>query len=161
VVAPAGTVLRVRLSQALDARRSRPGDRFTGQLESPVIAEGAEILPKGTVVYGHVVESHSPRPEEGRPVLSVTLDSCERNGRMVALTTSAVVRSNHRTLGYHRAIPGGSPEPGAMTGAGVVFTGAESGAGAGAISAAGTGGRNVSLPAEGIVSFTLRGPLAG
>jgi len=33
VVAPAGTVLRVRLNQALETGRSRPGDRSSGWVD--------------------------------------------------------------------------------------------------------------------------------
>jgi hypothetical protein len=46
VVAPAGTVLRVRLSQTLETGRRRPGDRVSGLLDSG----SAVILPKRTMV---------------------------------------------------------------------------------------------------------------
>src|ERR1700692_3241971 len=58
VVAPAGTVLRVRLNQALDTERSRPGDRFTGVLDSPLQVEGWADVPQGTEVQGHVIDAH-------------------------------------------------------------------------------------------------------
>src|SRR5580693_8985087 len=74
VVAPAGTVLRVRMNQALDAGHSRPGDRFEAVLDAPVTVGTVEILPKGTPVMGHVVAA-------GRSVkglrLALVLDSCE------------------------------------------------------------------------------------
>src|SRR6266404_7181708 len=57
VVAPAGTVLRVRLAQTLDTGSSRPGDRFGGVLDTPVMSGSIEILPKGTPVEGHVVDA--------------------------------------------------------------------------------------------------------
>ena len=38
VVAPAGTVLRVRLNQTLESGRSRPGDRFSGVLDTAVMS---------------------------------------------------------------------------------------------------------------------------
>src|SRR5258706_4190192 len=57
VVAPAGTVLRVRLNQMLDTGSSRPGDRFTGALDASVMSGGVEILAKGTIVKGHVLEA--------------------------------------------------------------------------------------------------------
>jgi len=97
VVAPAGTVLRVRLGETLDSRRSRPGDRFTGTLESPVMAGTMEILPKGTIVEGHVLIACAPE-EGGEAWLSVTLDSYERGGRRVALATSSVARIAHPDL---------------------------------------------------------------
>lgn len=87
VVAPAGTVLRVRLKQTLETGRSRPGDRFSGTLESGVVAGSLEILPKGTKVEGHIepAEGHN-----GHPVLALTLDGYEREGRWYALSTRIV-----------------------------------------------------------------------
>ncbi|HLH40788.1 MAG TPA: hypothetical protein VKX39_16680 [Bryobacteraceae bacterium] len=94
VVAPAGTVLRVRLGETLDCSRSRPGDRFTGTLESPVMAGTMEVLPKGTVVEGHVLSARES-DEGGEAWLAVTLDSCERDGRRVPLETSPLARIAH------------------------------------------------------------------
>jgi hypothetical protein len=94
VVAPAGTVLRVRLSETLDSRRSRPGDRFTGMLDSPVMAGTMEVLPKGTVVKGHVLMARASGTE-GEARLVVTLDGYERGGRQYALETSSVSRIAH------------------------------------------------------------------
>jgi hypothetical protein len=101
VVAPAGTVLRVRLGKALDSGRSRPGDRFTGVLDSPVMAGSMEILPKGTVVEGHVLSVRGPG-KDGEAWLAVTLDSCERDGRRRELATSPVERIAH--LGLNKGI---------------------------------------------------------
>jgi hypothetical protein len=89
VVAPAGTVLRVRMNQALDAGHSRPGDRFEGVLDAPVMAGTVEILAKGTPVIGHVLTAG--RTADGLE-LALTLDSCELPGREIALSTSAVTR---------------------------------------------------------------------
>jgi hypothetical protein len=94
MVAPAGSVLRVRLDQDLDSRRSRPGDRFTGTLDSPLNLYGTQILSKGTVVTGHVLMAHpwEQSRDAGRAVLSLTLDSCRRGGREFGLSVSAVTR---------------------------------------------------------------------
>src|SRR5438309_7046438 len=84
VVAPAGTVLRVRLNQALDTKRSRPGDRFEGALDSPVVAGGREVLPKGMMVEGHVLDTG---PRDGRVVLALALDRGQLDGRSFALSS--------------------------------------------------------------------------
>jgi len=52
-----------------------------------VVAGSLEILPKGTKVEGHI------EPAEGRnghPVLALTLDGYEREGRWYALSTRIV-----------------------------------------------------------------------
>jgi hypothetical protein len=94
MVAPAGSVLRVRLDQDLDSRRSRPADRFTGTMDSPLNLYGTEILSKGTVVTGHVLMAHAwgPNRDAGRAVLSITLDSCRRDGKEFGVSVSAVTR---------------------------------------------------------------------
>lgn len=86
MVAPAGTVLRVRLSQTLETGRSRPGDRFGGTLDAPVMAGPLEILPKGTKVEGHI------EPGQG---LALSLDCYEREGAWYAVSTSVVSRTGN------------------------------------------------------------------
>jgi hypothetical protein len=85
VVAPAGTVLRVRLDQTLETGRSRPGDRFSGTLDVPVMSGRTEVLPKGTRVEGHI--------ETARAALALTLDSFELEGQRYALSTNIVSRT--------------------------------------------------------------------
>jgi len=165
VVAPAGSVLRVRLDQTLDTERSRPGDRFSGVLDTPLMADGKEVLSKGTIVDGHVLSAHASGRLKGRAVLSLTLDSCELNGSAVPVSTTTVVRVSGRHRKRNWTLIGGGSGAGALTGglvAGPVglAIGAGSGAAAGVVGAAVTGKKQVSLPAETAVGFTLKGPLA-
>ena len=165
VVAPAGSVLRVRLDQALDTKRSRPGDRFTGVLDSPVNADGNEILPKGTIVEGHVLSAHPSGRLKGRAVLSLTLDTCEVAGKKVVISTDPVARVSGRHRARNWTLIGGGSGAGALIGGLVAgpagaLIGAGSGAAAGTAGAAITGKKEVSMPAESVVGFTLRMPLA-
>jgi len=91
-IAPAGTVLRVKMSQALDADQSRPGDRFEGVLDAPVMVGEVEVLVKGTPVFGHVVAAGRSE-SSGRVILALTLDGCELPGREIAIATSSVTRA--------------------------------------------------------------------
>ena len=133
VVAPAGTVLRVRMSQALDAGHSRPGDRFEGVLDAPVMAGTVEILAKGTPVMGHVVSSGQ---SGNGVVLGLTLDSCELPGREIAVSTSAVIRASG---GRRAGLGGGLSRVGWKLAA--------------------DGEQRVSVAAESIMGFTLTGTL--
>ncbi len=90
VVAPAGTVLRVRLNDALDTERSRPGDRFVGALDSPVAAGGREVLPKGTAVEGHIADTGF---RNGRVMLALALDRYQLDGRSFPLSSIPVTRT--------------------------------------------------------------------
>ncbi len=94
VVAPAGTVLRVRLDQALDSGRSRPGDRFSAVLDARLIVGDIEILQKGTILEGHVQTARSAGATGQGAELALTLDSFERNGKRYALQTDPVIRTN-------------------------------------------------------------------
>lgn len=135
MVVPAGTVLRVRLNQTLDSGRNRAGDRFTGVLDTPVMAGTMELLPKGTVVEGHVLcawDSGRVRGSAGNgedAMLELTLDFCEHDGRRVALTTSPVARTARVS----------SNQPGSNIGRREA---------------------RISVPAESIMGFTLTSTLA-
>jgi hypothetical protein len=92
VVAPAGTVLRVRLNQTLETGRSRPGDRFSGVLDTAVLCGQQEILPKGTPVEGRVVTAAGASRGAAEAVLAVTIDSFEMNGRRFPVSANVVTR---------------------------------------------------------------------
>jgi hypothetical protein len=138
-VAPAGTVLRVRLAQTLDTGNSRPGDRFGGVLDTPVMSGSTEVLPKGTPVEGHVVDVQA----SDRGVLAVTLDSCELDGRRVAVETHTVTRTSGAHNKRNWTLVGGNAS--AVTEA---------------TAAKGSGNRHLIVPAETIVGFTLKSTLS-
>lgn len=144
VVAPAGTVLRVRLNRALSTERSRPGDRFDGVLDSAVSSDVKEILPKGTKVEGHVVATREP----GQSVLSVTLDWFECNGERRPLLTTVVTRTESR------------PQPRESVMLQELNTDSlEPAVGAGSVrESAGEG--SIVIPAQSIVGFTLKEQIA-
>ena len=132
VVAPAGTVLRVRLDQTLASGRSRPGDRFIGTLDSPVTAGEKVIFPKGAIVEGHVSQMRSGSRAVGQAAeLALALDSCERGGAALAVDADTVTR-----IGAPHLNTGNNQED-----------------------ATSRGFEPVSLPADSIVGFTLRKPL--
>ena len=144
VVAPAGTVLRVRLNDALSSERSRPGDRFVATLDTAITAGTEEVLPRGASVEGHVLATR----EQGRTVLSLTLDSVERDGRRYPLATAVVTRTGARferreSVALH-ALTNDGQDLGIDAGSGVVTS----------------TGRHVVMPAESIVGFTLQHSLA-
>lgn len=156
VAVPAGTVLRVRLKQALDTENNRPGDRFSGVLEAAVSCAGVEILQKGTVVEGHVLGGQEPDPLKGRAVLALTLDSYERNGQKLALETNSIRRisDGHRRRNW--TLTDGGSDGEASVGSAGTLTGAGSGASARPIA---NGRKRVFLPPETILGFTLKSTL--
>jgi hypothetical protein len=164
-IIPAGTHIRVRLGQTLDSKRSRPGDRFVAYLADPVVSGGRVIVPRGTEFEGRVVEARRGSRLKGRAYLGVRLDSFRLHGRTYQIATAADIRASSSHKKRNVEIIGGSAGTGATVGAvaggGI---GAAVGAGAGAfVGTAGafiTGRKDVKLPVETPLVFSLRGAVA-
>lgn len=164
MVAPAGTVLRLRLDQALDTRRNFAGDRFAASLREPVIVQGRTVIPRGTVFHGRVVEAKPSGRLHGRGDLGIKLDSFVLDGRTHRIATA---EHSWTTRGHKKrnlVLIGGGAGTGALIG-GLAAGGpwalaaAGIGAGAGTAGAALTGKRNVHLAAETPLTFVLRAPV--
>ena len=75
VILPAGSVLHVRLGTTLTSKTNKPGDPFTGMVDKPVIANGKEIVPEGSLVEGHVVFIKPSKRIKGRAEMRIVLDN--------------------------------------------------------------------------------------
>jgi hypothetical protein len=161
---PVGTRLQLRLNEALDTAGNRAGDHFTATLDSSVQVDNKEVIPAGTQFEGRVTEAKPSGRLEGRGYLVVSLNSFEMNGE-----TYQVDASSHRWYtGSHKkrnwVLIGGGSGLGALVGglAGGgkgLLIGGPVGIAAGTVGAALTGRKNVYLPAETPITFSLREPL--
>jgi hypothetical protein len=163
-VIPSGTLLRVRVDQALSTRRNRRGDRFTATLMEPVAVNGQDVLPSGTRLAGRVLVAAPSGRLKGRARLILALDSFERDGHRYAIETTAASRVSRNHKKRNLAVIGGSAGTGATVGAIAgggpgALIGAGAGAVAGTVGAAVTGRKQVSIPAETVVRFTLGAPV--
>ncbi len=164
VTIPAGTAIRVRLDQALDTKHNRPGDRFPATLASPISLGDHIVVPKGTRFEGHVTEAKASGRLRGRGYLGVTLDSFVLNGTRYEIDTTSTNRVSKNHKKRNLALIGGGTGVGAgigaLAGGGIgALIGAGAGAAAGTTGAIITGKRNVSIPAETLVIFSLRAPV--
>jgi hypothetical protein len=164
VTLPAGTRVRVRLQEALDTRRSRAGDRFTAVLDEPLVSGDRVIVPTGTEFAGHIVRSKPSGRFKGRAVLAVQLDSFTENGQTYPIrsTSSARASAGHKrhALAWIGGGSGGGAAIGALAGGGAgALIGAGAGAVGGTVASAITGKRQVHLPAEYELRFTLSEPV--
>ena len=160
---PAGTRFRVRLSQALDTKYCRAGQAFTAVLDEPIVLGDRVIVRRGAWVRGHITESKPSGRLKGRAVLAITLDSVRVDGTAYAIATNPDARVSRSHKRRNLAIIGGGAGTGAAigaaTGGGVgAAIGAGVGAGAGTVGAVFTGRKQVVLPAETELMFSLRRP---
>jgi hypothetical protein len=164
IVVPAGTVLTIRTEQALSSKTSQAGQTFLATLAQPVSVEGRRALPTGATVRGKVVTAKAKGKIKGEGELSLTLSSISVADHTYEIQTtplsSTVKGKGKRTA----ATTGGGAAGGALIGglagggkgAGI---GALVGAGAGFIGGAVTGNKQIEIPAESALSFTLAEPL--
>lgn len=158
---PARTRFRVRLAEGLDTKTSRSGDRFVAYLEEPIVSGDWVVVPKGTAFEGRVIEAKQSGRLKGRAYLGVTLDSFQLHGSTYMIATGPDIRASSRHRKRNLAIIGGTAGSGAAIGAvaggGVgALIGAGAGAAAGTTGAFITGKKNVRLPVESTLVFSLR-----
>ncbi len=164
VVIPAGTVLTVRLGQAVGSKISNNGDTFPATLAEPVVAGGRTVIPADAEAEGTVVQAAPLGRFKGGAVLRVALTSVTVNGTPRQVQTAAVSQSVKGKGKRSAVLIGGGAGLGALIGGlagggkGAAI-GAIAGAGAGTAGTAFTGNKDIVLPAESTLSFKLTQPL--
>jgi hypothetical protein len=164
VVVPAGTVLTVRLGNAVGSKISSPGQSFSATLAQPIEVEGKQVIPAGTNATGTVVDAKPLGRFKGGALLKIKLVSLSLNGNDKDIETSSVTRSEKGKGKRTAVMAGGGAGLGALIGglAGGgkgALIGAAAGGGAGTAGSAFTGNKEIVLPAESAVSFKLEQPL--
>jgi hypothetical protein len=160
VVIPAGTVLTVRLQQALGSKTSNVGDRFDATLAEPVVVGGKAVAPAGSSASGTVTEAHPAGRFKGAATLGVALSGLTIAGHTYQIATVPASQTStgkgKRTAGMVGGGAGGGALIGGLAGGGKgAAIGALVGAGAGTAGAAFTGNRDITLPAESAVGFQM------
>src|SRR5262249_7510620 len=69
-----GAQLSAELLATLEAGKAKPGDKFKMRTVKPVIVGGKEVIAKGSVLTGHVVESAKAQGKEGASQLRLCFD---------------------------------------------------------------------------------------
>ena len=158
---PAGTNLTIRINQHISVKTSHAGDRFTGEVEEPVVGRGDRVvIPRGTPVSGVVVASHRRGHFKGSSILELRLTYLTLNGSRYALDTSDLTRTKKGKGKRSAAIIGGGAGAGMLVGGlatgGVgLLVGGLVGGGGGTLVSGLTGNRDIEIPAESIVRFRL------
>ncbi len=164
LVIPADRVISVVLDQTISSKTSKPGDKFTATVESPVEIDGKIAIPKGARAEGVVNDAKAAGRFKGGATLSLTLTSVTVNGKEHEIQTSGATMSSKGKGKRTAAMVGGGAAGGAAIGA---VAGGGKGAAIGALigAAAGTGGagltgnRDITLTAETPLDFKLLQPV--
>jgi len=164
ITVPAGKVLTVRLADEVGSKISQPGQSFGGTLAKPVDVNGEVAIPAGARVEGVVVDAKPLGRFAGGALLQLKLESIRVNGQQLPVETATLTQTLKGKGKRTGAMVGGGAGLGALIGGlagggkGAAI-GAVAGAGAGTAGTAYTGNKEIVLPAESAVSFTLRQPL--
>jgi hypothetical protein len=69
-----GTTINATLSHPLDAKKNKPGDPVTARTIEATRSYGRQVLPKGTVLVGHVSQAHPRSKAESASALAIVFD---------------------------------------------------------------------------------------
>jgi len=161
LVIPAGTSVIVRMGNTINTKTANPGDAFTGTLAHSIAVNGVVAIRAGAGVAGTVVDAKSPGRFKGEGYLSIALTSINVKGVPTRIQTSAYAQTlkgkGKRTGASVGGGAGGGALIGGIAGGGKgALIGGLVGAGAGTAGAAFTGNKELTVPAESVVTFKLR-----
>jgi BON domain len=159
-----GTVIPVRISEALDTKTAQPNDVFHGALASDLGGQGVIAIRQGAPIVGRVIDAREAAHFKGSSLLSLELTEMMAGGKKVSLVTDPYVQEG-AGRGKNTAVKaGGGAVLGAIIG-GIAGGGKGAAIGTLAGGAAGTGvnaatrGEQVVIPAETLVNFQLSSPI--
>jgi BON domain len=159
-----GTQITVRLLDSIDSERNQVGDTFHATLNTPLAAEGAEAIPAGTDISGHIVDLRSAGKFAGQSLVVLQLDSITTNGKSYNVQTDQYKKEGSSRGKNTAEKVGGGAILGGIIGA---IAGGGKGAAIGTAAGAGVGGgaqaagksQQIKLPSETVLNFTLQAPV--
>jgi hypothetical protein len=155
----------VRIDQALGSKTSQTGATFTGTMANPISIGGKTAIPAHSTVTGVVREAKKAGKFKGAASLALTLTSITVHGQQHNIATDDAAQETKgkgkRTAGLMVGGAGAGAAIGGLAGGGKgAAIGALAGVAAGTIGAATTGNsRDITLPAESVLTFGLTQPL--
>ena len=160
ITLPSGTAIRVRLDQDLGSKISQPGDSFTATVADEVLVNGQVVIPKESRADGTVIDAKPLGKFKGGAVLAVKLERVHTRWGSYPVATSTISRAEKGKGKRTAVVAGGGAGLGAIIG-GIAgggkgaAIGLLAGGGAGTAGAAFTGNKQIVLPAETLLTFTL------
>ena len=159
VTVPAGTVLNVSLTEAIDVDAAKAGIIVKSLLDDPIMRNGVVVVPRGTVVMLQAVKVEQAGKMKGADKITLKANSIAFGGRKYEIVTTAVESKGSGEGKKTARKVGGGAGLGAIVGG---IAGGGSGAAIGAAAGAATGAivssqgtEHLTLPAETRLQFSL------
>ena len=164
ITLPAGTAIRVRLDTDLGSKISQPGDSFSASIADNILKDGEIVVPKGARAEGTVIDAKPLGRFKGGALLSVKLERVHTRWGSYPVATSSISKAEQgkgkRSAGFIGGGAGLGAIIGGIAGGGKgAAIGALAGGGAGTAGTAFTGNKQIVLPAESLLTFTLDHPV--
>lgn len=159
VIVPTGTVLSVRLTQAIDVDAAQTGMTFKSVLDDPVMIGGQVVLPRGAAVVLQAAKVEQAGKMKGADRITLKANSIAMGGRKYEIATTYVEsKGSGEGKKTTRKVAGGAGLGAIVGGIAGGGTGAAIGAAAGAATGAivaSQGTEHLKLEAETRLQFTL------
>jgi hypothetical protein len=159
ITVPKGTVLSVRLTQAIEVDAAQAGMAFKSVLDDPVMLGGQVVIPRGTAVVLQAAKVEQAGKMKGSDKITLKANSMAFGGRKYDITTTYVEsKGSGEGKKTTRKVAGGAGLGAIVGGIAGGGTGAAIGAAAGAATGAiisSQGTEHLKLDAETRLQFTL------
>ncbi|WP_354625400.1 hypothetical protein [Psychromonas sp. MME2] len=158
VTVPAGTAITIRMSESVNSRNHKTGQRFTGVLEANLMAGNVVVAPKGAQVYGVLSNVKKAGRIAGSASMQLELRDISINNVMVAIRTQAISGTGENTAKTSVGRTARAAAIGGLIGGG---DGAKTGAKVGVGAAILTQGSDIEVPKGTLLDFILTAPIQG
>ena len=159
VTIPVGTILNVRLVEAIDVDAARTGITFKSLLDDPIMMGGSVVIPRGSVVMLQAIKVEQAGKMKGADKITLKANSIAFGGRKYEIVTTAVEsKGGGEGRKTTRKMAGGAGLGAVIGGIAGGGTGAAIGAVAGGATGAvvaSQGTEHLTLPAETRLAFSL------
>ncbi len=158
ITIPAGTRILVRTIDRIDTKEQKTGYRFTASLETDLQMDDTVVAPRGSMVYGRLVQASSAGRMSGSSQLTLELTDIVINGTAYPLLTGTFELKgkgeDKKTAGKVIGGTGLGALIGGIAGGGTgAAIGALAGAAGGTALAASKKGEQLQIPSESLLEF--------
>jgi len=156
ITVPAGTRIVIRMADSVDTKRHKAGHKFRGQLEGALVVNGVTVAPRGTMLYGVIVDARKSGRAAGKSSLTMEFTDIMIDDQLFPIATEAL---SAQTGGEGKRTAGRTARAAAIGGLIDGSSGARTGAKVGVGASILTGGESINVPAGTLLETALRVPL--